>query len=39
MPLIRDNMVAGAAIGEARDTVNSRPSLLPGEEGQQPENP
>lgn len=39
MPLIRDNMVAGAAIGEARDTVNSRPSLLPGEETQQPQNP
>jgi len=28
MPLIRDNMVAGAAIGEARDTVNNRDPIL-----------
>jgi len=27
-PLIRDNMIAGAAMDEARDTVNSRPSLV-----------
>lgn len=39
MPLIRDNMVAGAAIGEARDTVNNRPSLLPGENEPEPQAP
>ncbi len=39
MPLIRDNMVAGAAIGEARDTVNNRPSLLPGENDPEPQAP
>lgn len=41
MPLIRDNMMAGAAMDAARDTVNSRPSLVdretnPQNEPQQP---
>lgn len=39
MPLIRDNMIAGAAMDEARDTVNSRPGLLPGEDAPQPQDP
>jgi hypothetical protein len=36
---IRDNIVSGLAIDEARDTVNRRPSLLPGEDQPAPQNP
>lgn len=36
---IRDNIVSGFAIDAARDTVNDRPSLLPGPDGQPPQNP
>ncbi|HYD89629.1 MAG TPA: hypothetical protein VEA80_19265 [Vitreimonas sp.] len=41
-PLIRDNIISGAAMDEARDTVNSRPPMLtdpaeqPAQEPQQP---
>lgn len=33
---IRDNIVSGFAIDAARDTVNDRPSLLPGPDEQSP---
>jgi hypothetical protein len=34
VPLIRDNMIAGAAMDEARDSVNQREPILrdPGEQ-------
>jgi len=35
----RDNFIAGAAADAARDSVNSRPSLLPSEDAPQPQNP
>lgn len=36
-PLIRDNIIAGAAMDEARDTVNNRPPVLdPADQPQQP---
>ncbi|MGH6952501.1 MAG: hypothetical protein ACREH4_16675 [Vitreimonas sp.] len=38
VPMIRDNMIAGAAMDEARDTVNQRDGMLrdPAEDQQQP---
>lgn len=35
----RDNFIAGAAADAARDSVNSRPSILPGEDAPPPQNP
>jgi len=34
VPFIRDNIVAGSAIGAARDSVNSRAPRLPGPDDQ-----
>jgi len=39
VPLIRDNMIAGAAMDEARDSVNNRQPLLVDPEQQQPQQP
>ena len=36
MPLIRDNMIAGAAMDQARDSVNNRDSILPRDSEPQP---
>lgn len=38
VPLIRDNMIAGAAMDEARDSVNNREPVLrdPAQDQQQP---
>src|SRR5262245_39470978 len=37
VPLIRDNIIAGAAVDEARDSVNSRPGLLNPDRPQDPQ--
>ena len=36
VPLIRDNMIAGAAMDQARDTVNNRDPILRAPAEQQP---
>jgi hypothetical protein len=36
MPLIRDNIIAGAAMDNARDSVNNREPLLPRDSEPQP---
>ena len=40
-PLIRDNIISGAAMDEARDTVNSRPPMIgnPDEQPAEPQQP
>ena len=36
VPLIRDNIIAGAAMDNARESVNNRDPILPSREPQQP---